>query len=245
MKIAIIDDNPQEFELYNDSIQKWMQLHSLLSPTDFFTSGEDFLKDFKPGKYSLLFMDIYMGELNGIETARKVRELDVNCLIIFLTASLEHTWDAFPIHPFDYLIKGCPQEKIFQVLDEAMRTLPQAETYIEVPVGRQQVRISCSELMYAVADDHHTLITTCNSSQPLRCHIFFSGLLKELPEDPRFLQCNRGILLNQDYITGLQKDSFLMEDRKLFPIRRSNIGKIKQQFYDYQFDTLSKMKGIF
>ena len=55
---------------------------------------------------------------NGIETARILRRTDPDLLLVFVTSSPEYVWDAFPVHPFDYLLKPYREEKLFQLADE-------------------------------------------------------------------------------------------------------------------------------
>ena len=65
---------------------------------------------YEPGHSDLVFLDICMGDVNGIELARHLRAVDEKVLIVFLTTSSEYAFDAFPIHPFDYLMKPIDPE---------------------------------------------------------------------------------------------------------------------------------------
>ena len=56
---------------------------------------------------------------NGIETARILRRTDPDLLLVFVTSSPEYVWDAFPVHPFDYLLKPYREEKLFQLAEVA------------------------------------------------------------------------------------------------------------------------------
>ena len=62
---------------------------------------------------------------NGIETARILRRTDPDLLLVFVTSSPEYVWDAFPVHPFDYLLKPYREEKLFQLADELLAQMPQ------------------------------------------------------------------------------------------------------------------------
>ena len=70
-----------------------------------FTSGDEFLRCFTVGSAQAVFLDICMEGTNGIGTAQQLRQKDPHLLIIFVTSSPEYVWDAFPVHPFDYLLK--------------------------------------------------------------------------------------------------------------------------------------------
>ena len=72
---------------------------------DHYESGDAFLAAFPSKEYQVIFLDICMEGTNGIETARILRRADPDLLLVFVTSSPEYVWDAFPVHPFDYLLK--------------------------------------------------------------------------------------------------------------------------------------------
>ena len=88
---------------------------------DHYESGDAFLAAFPSKNYQVVFLDICMEGTNGIETARILRRTDPDLLLVFVTSSPEYVWDAFPVHPFDYLLKPYREEKLFQLADELRR----------------------------------------------------------------------------------------------------------------------------
>ena len=108
---------------------------------DHYESGDAFLAAFPSKNYQVVFLDICMEGTNGIETARILRRADPDLLLVFVTSSPEYVWDAFPVHPFDYLLKPYREEKLFQLADELRRVLFRAEPELEVRIARQQVHL--------------------------------------------------------------------------------------------------------
>lgn len=88
---------------------------------DHYESGDAFLQAFPSKNHQVVFLDICMEGTNGIETARILRRTDPDLLLVFVTSSPEYVWDAFPVHPFDYLLKPYREEKLFQLADELLR----------------------------------------------------------------------------------------------------------------------------
>ena len=70
---------------------------------DHFESADAFLQAFPSRAYQAVFLDICMEGTNGIDTARTLRRTDPDLPLVFVTSSPEYVWDAFPVHPFDYL----------------------------------------------------------------------------------------------------------------------------------------------
>lgn len=81
MRIAIIDDLPEDRRRLSADVSCWVKNQGipLAAPLDLFGSGEEFLEKFSAGKYSVVFLDIYMDGINGMDTARKIRETDTAC----------------------------------------------------------------------------------------------------------------------------------------------------------------------
>lgn len=133
MRVAIVDD------LRSDSAALSELLTARLPSSvfvDVYDSGERFLDSTL--KYDLIFLDIVMEGLDGIETARRLRKRDMDCLVVFLTSSSEYAWDAFPVHPFDYLLKPVDEKRLEQVLCEAKRALERKERMLALKVGRRR-----------------------------------------------------------------------------------------------------------
>ena len=103
MRFALVDDAAAERETAGRLFSSFAEEMHTEFEVDMFDSGEAFLSAFVPYTYDIVFMDIYMSGMNGIETARKMRESDSRSLLIFLTSSGEHMGQAFSVHAFDYM----------------------------------------------------------------------------------------------------------------------------------------------
>ncbi len=93
IRIAIVDDQPEARELLRQDLLVRAPAGTSIACFD---SSESFLSGFVPGDDSLIFLDICMKGMNGIEAAERVRKRSARCLIVFLTSSREYAFDAFP-----------------------------------------------------------------------------------------------------------------------------------------------------
>lgn len=234
LSIAIVDDVALDIDQLAADIAR---LSPKLSCARF-VSGDALLAEYEPGAFDLIFMDVLMDGSNGIETARKVRQLDPRCLIVFLTSSREHVWQSFEMHPFDYLIKPYAPGQIARILDEATRALALDEPEIEIRVARRTVHLPLRSIMYAVAENHYVSIMTDTGEQ--RTSGTFSELIRQLSDDARFLQCNRGVLVNMDAVLKFDSDRILMRDGTHFPVRQRDKSALFNRFTQYQFRHMRK-----
>ncbi len=200
---------------------------------DHYESGDAFLAAFPSKNYQVVFLDICMEGTNGIETARILRRTDPDLLLVFVTSSPEYVWDAFPVHPFDYLLKPYREEKLFQLADELRRVLFRAEPELEVRIARQQVHLPLRKIQYAMAQNHYVRVVSDDGE--CRAVSTFSQVEQLLRAQENFLVCNRGVILNMDKVLRLDSDCFEMLDGTCLPVRQKDKNTLFAQFTQYQF----------
>ena len=200
---------------------------------DHYESGDAFLAAFPSKNYQVVFLDICMEGTNGIETARILRRTDPDLLLVFVTSSPEYVWDAFPVHPFDYLLKPYREEKLFQLADELRRVLFRAEPELEVRIARQQVHLPLRKIQYAMAQNHYVRIVSDDGE--CRAVSTFSQVEQLLRAQENFIVCNRGVILNMDKVLRLDSDCFEMLDGTCLPVRQKDKNSLFAQFTQYQF----------
>ena len=200
---------------------------------DHYESGDAFLAAFPSKEYQVVFLDICMEGTNGIETARILRRADPDLLLVFVTSSPEYVWDAFPVHPFDYLLKPYREEKLFQLADELRRVLFRAEPELEVRIARQQVHLPLRKIQYAMAQNHYVRIVSDDGE--CRAVSTFSQVEQLLRAQENFIVCNRGVILNMNKVLRLDSDCFEMLDGTCLPVRQKDKNTLFAQFTQYQF----------
>ena len=230
------------FAVVEDRLPDAQRLESLLQLAfgsgqplvcDHYESGDAFLAAFPSKNYQVVFLDICMEGTNGIETARILRRADPDLLLVFVTSSPEYVWDAFPVHPFDYLLKPYREEKLFQLADELRRVLFRAEPELEVRIARQQVHLPLRKIQYAMAQNHYVRIVSDDGE--CRTVSTFSQVEQLLRAQENFLVCNRGVILNMDKVLRLDCDCFEMLDGTCLPVRQKDKNTLFAQFTQYQF----------
>ena len=235
MRVAVVDDLRTDAETLRGLLSKHLPEAVFI---DLYESGEAFLA--AEAKHDLVFLDIVMKGMDGIETASRLRMRDMASMIVFLTTSREYVWDAFPVHPFDYLVKPVDEARLTRVLNEAHRVLERRERMFSVKAGRQQVAVPVSALRYACARDHFVFLTLTDGRE-LKCYMTFAEVIAMLNAEPRFLLCNRGVLINMDEVRSFDGQCFTMNDGQRFSVRMHEKTRIGQQFYQHTF---RKTRGV-
>lgn len=198
-----------------------------------FDSGEAFLETYDDD-FDLIFMDIYMDGTDGVTAALEIRRQDTGCLLVFVTSSMDFMPDAFSCHAFEYITKPFSKERIFQVLSDAVKTLPQEEKYIELAADRKTFRVFLNRIVSAVTDAHYVEVTLINGKK-LRCRMTMPEFMKKTGGDTRFILINKGITVNAGHILTFENGCCVMENGAIFPVRVRDSAKIEQAALDYNF----------
>lgn len=198
-----------------------------------FTSGDEFLRCFTVGSAQAVFLDICMEGTNGIGTAQQLRQKDPHLLIIFVTSSPEYVWDAFPVHPFDYLLKPYEEEKFHRLAGELRRVLCRQEPELNVKIARKTVQLPFSLIHYALSQNHVVQVVTDDGE--CRAVDNFAQVEQQLLEQENFLVCNWGVIVNMDKVLRFDDDCIEMLDGKHLPVRQKDRNELLAKFTQYQF----------
>ncbi|MBR3235530.1 MAG: response regulator transcription factor [Atopobiaceae bacterium] len=238
LHIDIVDDLASDRERLAKDLREYFDQRPINLDLREYESAEQALVAFEAGKTQVMFLDICMDGMSGIQLAERIRQADQRVLIIFLTTSPEYAFDAFPVHPFDYLMKPYEVERLHAVLSEAMRALEMEEQTIAIRVPRDTHEVPLSKLC-AIESRGHSVEVHLTDGQTLRSIMTFAEIEKLLADDARFLRCNRGVIVNMDQVLRLDRDMFKMRDGTIFPLRVRNRAALISQFSQY---TISKME---
>ncbi|MBQ9403989.1 MAG: response regulator transcription factor [Synergistaceae bacterium] len=198
MHIAIVDDSLTDLLRLKNFIKSWLSLHES-GDIKSFMSGQELLKHFIPGAFNIIFLDIIMNELNGIETARQLRRLDSRLLIVFITSPREFAFDAFELHTFDYVVKPYINKDINRVLDEAVKMLACDEPEVLIKIARSECKVPV-KLISSVLSAGHGVSVNLTDGRNLAGIMKFSEIEEVLSSYKNFLTCNRGVIVNMSEI---------------------------------------------
>ena len=237
MNIAIVDDDVKDMEQIDGLLRLYASHHHSDIQTEYFQDPEAFLASYSPYKYSTIFLDIYMNDKNGVDTARKIREMDPDALIVFLTTSLDHMPSAFSLHAFDYVIKPAEKDRIFKLMDDITHQVTQdgkSFTYLD---KKCECRILFSDILGIRSNGHYLHITDKNMQEHIS-RMTFSEAEVQLDGDNRFLLINRGTLVNMDYISDFGNGVCIVNDSIYLPYNVKKRKELEQTYRNYMFSKI-------
>ncbi len=244
MRIAIVDDLEQDIKYLANGIQNWFHFHEQGEEAvcDRFGSGEDLLDNISVQRpYDLIFLDICMKKMDGIQTAGQLRRFGYNSLIVFVTTQQEYALEAYPVHPFDFLVKPFTQERLNRLLQDVMAMHFHNNEEITVRVAHGEITLPLGQIISAVASGHGTeyLMSDGRRIQTLRT---FSETEKMLKEHEEFLTINRALCINMDQISQIREEQVVMNGHVSYPLKHRGRAQLIREMTQYQIK--NRMRGI-
>ena len=233
MRIAIVDDITSEQESLKAGLETQLSRLCLDAACFCFGSGADFLSAAEKKRFDLVFLDIYMGEENGVDTAKALRRFDTDCLLVFTTTSTDHALEGFRVRAFHYLVKPWTDEDLAALFDEIVKRLPARDRYLDVNAQGGAVRLRFREILYAEHHQHRIHIYREDGQETVTRQTFheFSASLT----DERFFQCSRGVIVNLEHVEDFDGTDFILKDKKRVPVSRDLAKAARLAFGDYLF----------
>ncbi len=236
MKIAIVEDLQSDRTILSRYIQKYAKLNHITVDISFYESGEEFLENARLSELDVVFLDIYMQALNGMEVAQKIRNDASNCLIVFVTTTDSFAVQSYHVNALYYLVKPFHFEAFLPVMKRVHKSLKTSSLYIEIKSSREMRKILLSNIILVDYYAHYVQIHT--QDQMIRTYMKFAEIESMLLEYPEFLCCFRNIIINMNAVKKIDGKDFILINEKRVPINRSRSKEIKSEYADYMFNKL-------
>lgn len=233
MRIAIVDDIAAERQMLHTRLNEQLRRRTLHARITEFAGGEAFLAAAEKEHFTLVFLDIYMKGENGVETAKKMRTFDPECLLIFTTSSTDHALDGFRVRALHYLVKPYSEQELTSLIDEIIERLPAPDKYIEVKIVGGTARLRLQEILYAEHFQHQIHIWTIDGKKTVTRQTF--GEFTASLDDARFFLCSRGVLVNLEHTADFDGRAFILKNGTSIAVSRDLTKSARIAFGDFLF----------
>lgn len=213
LRIAICDDELKTAHELEHLIQA-MPFQNL--ETEIFLSGNELLNHFLiSDSYNIVLLDIEMPSINGIETAIKLREIDSNVILIYITAYKEYVYEIFKTLPFRFLEKPASYDNLFEVIQDALFHIEETKCYFFYKKGNTAFQIQAKDILYFEAANRKIQIHTKDGIDT------YYGKFKKLMEQlntERFLQIHTSYIVDMDYIVSFNEKTIALSNGTILPV---------------------------
>ena len=231
MRIAVCDDDRAIREELFRLIQKQVSEADIME----YQSGEELIN--ARGNFDIYFLDIEMGEVSGMDIARRIREQEDNgrqrSIIIFVTGYREYMEAAFDVNAFHYLIKPIDTEKFSEVFRRAWKEAAvfyeQEKKYIIVKSSGTQQKILLKNIYYIESGNKKVIFHTTNGTLEVY------GKMEELEKGlgNTFYRCHRCYLVNMEKISAYSADNIQVINGDNLLLARKKYSDFSKMYMRY------------
>lgn len=228
LNIAIVDDNEKSCQELKEFVEKCLDDSGREYSVRCFRSGLELIVNFQ--SYDLLFLDIKMEKMDGMETASLVRKLDENVLIVFVTAMAQYAISGYKVDALDFILKPADMFSMQYVLKKALKILDGRGRHNMLLKTNDGVEvIPAEEIYYVEIYDHDLIYHTKRGDYKVRGKL--SDVMEQL-NGAAFKTCSRSHLVNLKYVDSVHRDSVILNGCRL-PLSRARRREFLQAFAKY------------
>lgn len=229
MIIAVCDDSKVDRELVIYCVKKYFQEKQYSYHIIPYNRGLNLIYDYQDGAhFDIIFIDIFLDGILGIDAARKLREQGYRGAIIFCTASEEYAVDSYDVQASGYLVKPVITEKLYMYLDRVVQYIDLRS--FKVKQGRNIVVMHHHEIIFIESRNSKCMLHK-KDGEVLVLYRKLSDIEAELA-DARFLRCHQSYIVNMDYVSQVT-DCFILSTGDQVLIRQRSLKEIRTKYWNY------------
>ncbi|MBD5480415.1 MAG: response regulator transcription factor [Lachnospiraceae bacterium] len=232
LRIGICDDVRETVEYHANVVQRIMRQLSLnVDIRKCYTGNELLIEMEDGGNFHLILLDIEMENMNGIETARKIRSLDHYVVLIFVTAYNQYSREAIEVQPFAYLNKALDYFEVKKAIEEAYNRQIEIEENFSFQVNRIWHSMALKDIYYFRSELRKIYIIGKLSEQ---CFYGKMDRVEDRLQHKRhtFLRIHKSFLVNCRYIARYSYERIVLRNGDELEISRSNRSMVRKYYME-------------
>lgn len=203
IKVAIVEDDP----VYQKQLSAYIREYENETGERFeirqFMDGYEIVERYT-ANYDIIFLDIQMRLMDGMEAARKIRKKDENVILIFITNMAQYAIQRYAVNALDYVLKPISRFAFYQELDKAVKRLAaNSGNYLTVRQDSGIIRLKTQQISYLESQGHNIIVHSDGGVYTFR------GTMKDMEQklaSESFVRCNSGYLVNLKYVQEVNQN---------------------------------------
>lgn len=231
MNIAICDDNPVHLTEYKGRITAILEKNQIAARVMPFSSCHElmFAMEENDTSFDILYLDIHMDGMDGMEMATWVRERNFQCEIVFITVSQNHMLSAFDVHAYHYVVKERTTDAKFSeiLLKVVAHAQKKKQQVLTVTCAGESRMIPISEILYFEVQNY-IIVVHYGDHESFE---FYStlGKIENALLGHGFLRVHRSYLINLNQMRGFVRQEVLLSDGAKIPVGRKYTDQLRQE----------------
>lgn len=227
MRIALCDADANSIKKTKRIIYEYANFRGIELLAEEYSSGAKLISN--GTKYPLVILDYNLKDINGLETARRIRKSNTDCTIIFLSSYTGFILDSFKVNPYRFLVKPLDKALLFSALDDFFKARSDNRPLL-IKDGGDIFCLSANDILYLEADNKNCYISLRNKK--IRCRKTMARVYCELPSE-HFGKINRAYVVNFNYISGYNRDAVTLRNGERLHVGRSYFKSFREEYSEF------------
>jgi len=228
IKIAVCEDDTLQNQNITDMISEVFNSYNKIYSINKFISGEELLSS--SYEFDIYFLDIQMNNISGIDTAKEIRILHKNVIIIFITGLKDYVFDAFDVNAFHYITKPINENKFKEVLNSAIRSLSKKDKFLIAKTSSYSYKVYLKDIVYLESNQRKIILHTTYDT--IEYYYKISDLENELSEY-NFFRCHKSYIINLKYVQSFDSNFIIFENSDKVYVSKYKLTDFSKAFMYY------------
>ena len=228
MKIAICDDEQYFRNVLSEELDIYFRERRIDFDVFCFSNGTDMLNS--GISFDLIFLDYYMGQLNGIDVIKLMRERNNDTKVIFVSSYPDVVFESMKYRTYRFLVKPVDRAKFIEAVDSAIMEDKKDFKIIARDQYNENVAIPEKDIIYIQADNIYAIIITENDTYKYMNSL--AKLIGELRSDC-FFKSNRSYVVNMDHIISYTKTEITLSNSQKALLSRTRYKAFKEAYFNH------------
>ncbi len=225
MRIAICDDDKNDLIYINKSIEKAFKIKNFKSEINLYLNAEQLLKDNLKCKYDVIFLDLDMPIINGMDVASQINKLNESTEIVFVTNHDELVYKAYKFKASGFLRKKYLENEIDEIADNLIENINLNRQFIVFVDSKKKYNIR--DIIFMQSDDHYVDIITETTKDTVRDSL---NNIEKLYSHYGFIRIHSRYLVNYRYIYSIENNTVVLTSQHQLPMSRNKSTSVKEIF---------------
>ena len=233
LRIAICDDEKYDRDRIQALLLEYLETHNLNASIDLFSSGKEFLSERDNlVKYDIVFLDINMEEIDGIQTAERIRSFHSDTYLVFITSYIHYALEGYRVNAVRYILKETLDTALEECVDAILEKM--RISYVTFSFIQGERKLYTDNLLYVESRSHKSVFYYLENGQNIYEIYEKLDQIEERLEGFGFLRVHKSYLVNQKHIRQICNYRILLDTGEEIPVPRSRYQQTKEAFAAYK-----------
>lgn len=233
LRIAICDDMLEYIEEIKQLLVQWSRKTTPLN-IEVFNDGDSLLKSHKATPFDIIFLDVVMPLLNGIETAKEIRQNDKSTHIVFISSERSFAVDSYSVKADNYLLKPICTEDFYNCIQEIYEKLQTDSRSIPILTSSATYRVKINDIAYLEAQNKYVFVCLADG-RALQSNQALYTYEEQLALSDVFFKCHRSYIVNIQHIDTYTTKFIQLRSGIQIPISRGCQKQFENAYFDFLF----------